>query len=425
MSTPPNVRWWHSIRVRIAAAVTAVTLATIMPVGVFVDFWAAQQARERLRSTVIEQLNTASVTFIASRITTVGVTQNMTKAPAALQSVQFTAGMSATYFDGVDMWAVQALPNPETLITLQPDDPFGEQASDMVFLVLRTPAESLHQERKSLRAAMQWGAAPGVGFAAGLGWLTASGVSRRLRQSAAAARTLNVYQPAALPVGPVPDEVSALTQAVNDMTVRLADRADAEREFSALVAHELRTPTTALVSASELLPDDESGQVMRRGVHRLHTLIEDLLELFRTDNAPVEPVTGTYDLVALTTRIIAEHPKAAAVTLTGTQVPVLVRVDPRRFDRALTNVVSNAVQHGGGACTVTVTGPQVTVADNGPGFPDWLISTGPEPFKRTERSAGSGLGLAIAKRQVALSGGTIAFVNPVEGGAEVTLTFRV
>lgn len=414
------IRWWHSIRLRIAAGVTAVTLATLVPAGVFIDYWAALQARERLRVNTMSQLNTATVTFLASRIATVGVTENIQTAPAQLRDVRYTPGMSASFFDGQAMWAVQALPPSESFLN---DDPFNETNADLVYLVIASPADSLHAERRSLRLAMQWVAIPGVVLAAGLGWLVASGLSRRLRQTAGAARQLDVYQPTALPVGQVHDEVNALAQAVNDMTTRLAQRADAEREFSALVAHELRTPTTALVSASELLGDDETGQVMRRGVHRLQRLIEDLLELFRAEGGVTAPSLAELDLATITAQVLTQHPKATAVSFTETTRSSIVLVDPRRFERALTNLVTNAVLHGGGSCTVEVLDNTVSVSDDGPGFPQWLLHDGPEPFRRESKSSGSGLGLAIAQRQVQLSHGTIVFRNRPGGGAHVQVTF--
>lgn len=113
---------------------------------------------------------------------------------------------------------------------------------------------------------------------------------------------------------------------------------------------------------------------------------------------------------------------------------IRARLDPRRFDVVIANLVGNALRHGGAPVTVRLrTGERPTgtpvliteVADRGPGIhPDSIPYIFDRFYKadaaRT-RSAGSGLGLAITQENVRLHGGTIRAGNLPEGGAVFTV----
>jgi signal transduction histidine kinase len=108
------------------------------------------------------------------------------------------------------------------------------------------------------------------------------------------------------------------------------------------------------------------------------------------------------------------------VTVSGDPVAY---TDPRRLDRIIANLVTNAHRHGRVPVEITVDGTTIAVRDHGPGFPDTLLVNGPQRFRTgvAERGRGHGLGLTIAAGQAHVIGARLAFSNATDGGAVATL----
>jgi two-component system sensor histidine kinase MtrB len=187
------------------------------------------------------------------------------------------------------------------------------------------------------------------------------------------------------------------------------------------VAHELRTPVTALVAEASLLrehldqmPADarRPAELLLSDVVRLRRLVEDLIEISRLDARRVSLFHRPVDVTALLETIVRARGWADQVEVTGE--PVTLHTAPRRLERVLANLLANAVTHGGSgvAASVRRSGARVTVtvADHGPGIaPEHL----PHLFERfykadpSRTGAGSGLGLAIAYENARLLGGRL------------------
>src|SRR6185312_12063381 len=136
----------------------------------------------------------------------------------------------------------------------------------------------------------------------------------------------------------------------------------------------------------------------------------------------VEPV----DAPALLRTIVAARGWSDRVLVTGD--PVALRTDPRRLERVLANLVTNAVEHGGGEIRATVTGAGALVVfdvtDQGPGIPAEHLAHVFDRFHKVDasRSApGSGLGLAIAREHAALLGGVLSVRSAPGAGARFRL----
>ncbi|MET9080714.1 HAMP domain-containing sensor histidine kinase [Streptomyces sp. NPDC004237] len=233
------------------------------------------------------------------------------------------------------------------------------------------------------------------------------------------------------------DEIARLATSVNDMAEALCARLEAERRVTADIAHELRTPVAAMVTATGLLPPGPATDLVAGGVHKLRGLVEDVLEVARLDAQVACVETETRQVSAMARRAVA--------ALDGVEVRIvadtLAETDPRRVERILTNLVTNALRHGAPPVTVEVNveteaeaaagtdgaGARavVRVRDHGPGFPSDLLAvvstSGPQRFRTSSESAGTGLGLTIAAGQARLLGARLTFRNHPAGGAEATL----
>jgi len=313
-------------------------------------------------------------------------------------------------------------------------------------LYVVTSEEDLHRGLDQLRTALLagWGLVVLVAAAVGHGLArrTLEPVGRASRAARAVAEGLLATR---LPVHGR-DEFSDWAASFNGMAEALEAKIEAlsraqarERRFTADVAHELRTPVTALVAAASLLrehtdrlPGDARrvAELLVADVIRLRRLVEDLMEISRLDAGQEPLAPRPVDPLALLDALVAARGWRDRVTVAGTATPV--RTDPRRLERVLANLVGNAVEHGGGEVRATVTRDAarllVDVTDRGPGIaPEHL----PRLFDRfykvdpARSGPGSGLGLAIAQENTRLLGGHLTVHSAPGVGTRFRLALPV
>lgn len=243
------------------------------------------------------------------------------------------------------------------------------------------------------------------------------------------------------------DELGDLAASFNHMTHALADKIAelqaaeaAQRGFVADVSHELRTPITALVHEADLLRDvlgdrpDTARLVdlLVGDVHRLRTLVQDLLEVSRLDAAAEEIRVEPVDLSRFLAHVVAARSPAAVISI-GPDAPVLY-TDPRRLERIVGNLLDNANRHGGGNVTVAVQPDgttrrcRVIVADRGEGIAPGDEERIFERFVKRDASRhgeGTGLGLAIARSHARALGGELVARHRDGGGALFVLELPI
>jgi two-component system, OmpR family, sensor histidine kinase MprB len=229
-------------------------------------------------------------------------------------------------------------------------------------------------------------------------------------------------------------ELGRLARSFNTMLAALESSRLSQRRLISDASHELRTPLTsvranldALAAPGELSEQERAHVVAsaRAQLRELTVLVEDLVDLSKTgvDAAEIEDVR--LDLAA------AESLERTRLHAPGCRFvldaePCLVRAAPARLDRAIVNLLDNAVKWGprGGPVEVSVRDGRLRVRDHGPG-----ISTDdlPRVFDRFYRAPearalpGSGLGLAIVRQLAETHGGAVHAANDPAGGALLTL----
>jgi signal transduction histidine kinase len=230
---------------------------------------------------------------------------------------------------------------------------------------------------------------------------------------------------------PGQDEISRLGQAFAAMMAALDESVGAQRRLVADASHELRTPLTSLITNLELLaeqPDDPSAPALATAAlaeaGQLRVLINDLVDLARYGQASFHVEDVRLDLVAERAAARAAN-RAPGLRYELDCRPALVRGDPDALERAIGNLVDNALKWSppDGRIRVCVAGGTVEVSDDGPGIPADDL---PYIFDRFYRSAkaralpGSGLGLAIVRRIADMHDGTVEAI-PLQQG----MKFRI
>ncbi len=246
------------------------------------------------------------------------------------------------------------------------------------------------------------------------------------------------------------DELADLGRALNYLARSLEDADRLRRHMVADLAHELRTPITALRSYAEALkdgvlePDAETLGALLAETVRLERLVEDLRELSLLDANALPIAARPMDLRAVIGQVVALRQSEAGAKGVRIEADLPadlpeVRADPDRVAQILQNLLANALTHTppGGRITVAAAkaadGPsrgglvRVTVADTGPGIPSEDLPYIFERFYRADQSrsratGGTGLGLTIARKLVEAQGGAIQAENRPGGGAAFTFT---
>jgi two-component system, OmpR family, phosphate regulon sensor histidine kinase PhoR len=216
------------------------------------------------------------------------------------------------------------------------------------------------------------------------------------------------------------------------------------QEFLSNVSHELRTPLTAIIAFVETLEngaleDKESCQrflsIIRKNASRMHSLIDDILELTAIEGGNVRLGVAAVDLHMLVQDVCASLAAKAAehnVTIKNNVEPdVMVYADERRLEQMLTNLIDNGIKFSREHGTVAIsyesdTRDKILVQDNGDGIPSQHLERLFERFYRVDRArsrdmGGTGLGLAIVKHLALLHRGEVTVTSELGKGTTFTI----
>ncbi|MGB8251284.1 MAG: heavy metal sensor histidine kinase [Azonexus sp.] len=227
-----------------------------------------------------------------------------------------------------------------------------------------------------------------------------------------------------IPEANVPPELAELVAAFNAMLGRLEESFQRLSDFSADLAHELRTPIHTLrmqteVSLAKPRSDDEYRDLLASNLEeyeRLSRMIADMLFLAKAEHGLIVPQREAIPLLALGRQLFDYYGILAdsqQLVLEGEELTV--RGDRLMLQRAIGNLLLNAIQHTTAQGRVALSVEKrdgaavITISNTGPAIPDTALRTIFERFIRADQSGeGSGLGLAIARSIVVAHGGSIA-----------------
>ncbi len=344
--------------------------------------------------------------------------QNWADLPAAELSEisRFPVHVVSNARDGRFLLLVTPPPRPLMLRVVGPLGPWGLLVVAALFsgLVCLWLARSMTRPMKELRA---------TGESLGLGKLDARVPEAYAKRS---------------------DEIGDLARDFNRMAERLERLINGQRQLVRDVSHELRSPLTRLQLALSLAErsNDESerhrrSRQMEVEIQRLDELIGQVLHFSRLkalSDLPSEPV----DLEVLTRELCDQvriEADARQISLAFRSSPALQIQGHREWlERALENVLRNAIRHAPAGSEVTVevgrsspTSADIAISDCGPGVPDSQLKDIFEPFvrlspERSEQGTGGGVGLAIAREAAIRHGGQVIAENRKPSGLRVVFT---
>ncbi|MDE2005882.1 MAG: HAMP domain-containing protein [Rhodospirillales bacterium] len=255
--------------------------------------------------------------------------------------------------------------------------------------------------------------------------------ARRMGGAAAAGQTLEP-----LPLAGLPRELASVVAALNQMLGRLEQSIAIQKQFTADVAHELRTPLAVLLLEAAALPAGPERARLSEELRGLGTLVNELLRFAQAEDAlamgraPVD--------IAATARKACEDLAPEALrrglsieldTPEETGPAPLVPGNAALVEIAIRNLIENALKFSpvGGTVSVAVAADgAVSVADRGPGLPEAQKSRAFQRFWRADRASGGGAGggLALVRRVAQLHGGQARLEDREGGGTRAVLAWQ-
>ena len=224
-----------------------------------------------------------------------------------------------------------------------------------------------------------------------------------------------------------PREVRQVAAAFNAMRARLLDQVNERIQALAAVSHDLRTPIARLRLRAANVRNRTLRAAIDHDLDEMEAFMRSLLDFLRGADPEEERLI---DLASLVVTIVHDAQDMGSEVRYDGPASLEWVTRPIKLQRAIDNLVQNAIRHAGQAeirLSQGEDGVRIIVEDRGPGIPVDQLDTVFEPFRRLEGSrnrntGGAGLGLAIVRRSITRLGGRIALENRPEGGLRATVT---
>lgn len=238
------------------------------------------------------------------------------------------------------------------------------------------------------------------------------------------------------------DELGQLSASINRLAIRLEGFVAGQKRFLGDTAHELCSPIARMQVATGILERSAEGALretvadLRDDLEQMSKLVNDVLSFSRAGLRGPEVQLAPVHIADVVNSVV-EREVGQSVELTNRVASDLdVLADRDLLERALSNIVRNAVRYAGNDGPITLsssansTQAAIRISDCGPGLPESELDRIFDPFYRVEHSrsgefGGVGLGLAIVKSCVEACGGSVMCRNLARGGLEVEVLLKV
>jgi two-component system, OmpR family, sensor histidine kinase MprB len=313
----------------------------------------------------------------------------------------------------------------------------GQTSGDGYALVLGRSLEPTLTTLRQMTLVLLAVAILGVIAAAISGWAVAGSSLQPIRRLALAVARITETDELIQIEAEGDNELADLSRSFNSMMRSLASSRERQSRLIADAGHELRTPLTSLRTNIELLIADEKSGMLPEGARsdilrdvaaqlgEFTQLVGDLVQLSREDH--VEAARLPIDLQDVVANAVTRAKRRGPTMMFDVHLAEHELVgNPDTLERALTNLLDNAVKFSpnGGLITVTMKDQTVVVSDQGPGIADEDLPHVFDRFYRSDLSRntpGTGLGLSIVAHTINSHGGWVKAGKAPEGGAEFTV----
>ncbi|MCF4123056.1 ATP-binding protein [Antribacter sp. KLBMP9083] len=439
-------RW--PLRQRVVAVFTAAATIAFVALGLFVYYRVEATLHDQARVSLDAQMDALADLPESARRGAIGAMtgeffgQVLTPAGAVVVSSPQLSGSMVT-------GDLPGLAQGEDVVVERPVLLIEEDEREAAILLLRrdgdqvlavgTSREDLDDALWGVRTQLLIGGPLALVLASVAGYLAAGAALRPMERMRRHAEAISAQSSGErLPLPAARDELHQLGLTLNQMLDRLEAGLQRERRFVAEASHELRTPLALLkleldLALAQPRSADELVAVLRSAdedVDRLTRLSDDLLLLASSQDGRPPPDQSDVDVRSLLKKSAARF--SARARQEGRRIVVrcegrpVVRAHAGRLERALSNLVDNAVRHGAGDVELRSTWQDgrvsIWVTDRGPGLDDALRARVFEPFGRSSApraQGGRGLGLTIVQAIVSELDGTVTVENRSDGGGTV------
>jgi signal transduction histidine kinase len=268
-------------------------------------------------------------------------------------------------------------------------------------------------------------------------WWAAGALTSPLARFSAAAEEFSLDRaPAPLAENDGPEEVRKASKALNRLQARVRRMVEDRTRMLAAVSHDLGTPITRMRLRAEFIEQEDVRRQMFRDLEQMNRMVHAAVAYLRDGESTAE--RPLIDLASLLQTICDDFSDMGGdVALEGPD-HLLIRANSDDIQRAVTNLVDNALKYGGSAAirlsTLSGTEIAVDVIDTGPGIAENEKEAMLRPFARGDAarnldnpSGGFGLGLAIVRAAAEAHGGRLELLNHIPSGlvARLVLPTRI
>ncbi len=334
---------------------------------------------------------------------------------------------------GVERFRAPGFPRPLRAVVQR-----GAGGTGLVLAVDEPEARPLLR-RIALTLVALWAAVVAIG--ATVAWWGVRGTLRRVERLTRAAAAIDHPESGRRLVDSGDrDEIARLAATLNHMLDRIAATVAEIRDVTQDAAHDLRTPLTAVRGRLEMAlaapGGDWQGEVAEaiEGLDRLAAMLQAILDVSEAEGSALELRRESVDLAALCRDLVELYAPAAQEhgleLIADAPGRVDLRVDSSLVQRAMGNLLDNALHHVPAGCRVVVAvrrlprgGAEILVEDDGEGFSEAVAARAFERSVRRPGSPGLGLGLALVRAVARAHGGEARLGRGRLGGATVALRF--